>query len=248
MTTPAEEYVVKTTLFHRREDFGTAQRALANLNRIAEACIIKKAQEPIAAIGANDISLLADVDRPHVLRLLKNRPGFTKVIRLGGRVRSVGWYYHPEYYDEARRQGSGFYPFDTNNLATQAWPYEQVISSTDVVEETRITGDNIKLPEIKYSGSLPLKAPVLVDTIDLTDNQVGKIFTERARLLSGIGAMAGKYAEAVRQGKTYDDTHLREQLTFLISLVQWIKEAQGRPEYQLLLHDIIAGARDEEQA
>ena len=230
-----------TTLFHAKAAFGSTGRIWPNLDKLAAYFVHNNFVSVDRAPSVKTVAHSLGMDRSHVFRLIKERPGFVKVITINGRERTIGWFYERRFYEVAA-ETTDYYPKDLSRLAQhRVWPAEIVVTITE--PETSEPADTPQ-PEQFYTRVLstspaPKYEPLLVETVVVDEARLAGAIDNLGVITDNTKDDFMEVFAAIRNGSKVDLSKLESNLVVLASLYQWLRKPH-EPEDALLLHDILS--------
>lgn len=255
----AVKVVVKTTAYHSASRFSRNLRGHGKLSELAEKLFNLDITEPHKAIRIVDIvDLMPGFDRSLVTRLLTDRPGFIKTIFIQGSARNSGWYVDPKFVKEAQKRDQGYYPVDNRVFMFEKQPAEQVVlvGSEGETNESLSDLEDVHMPVAPAEVFEPViqtittaehevDRPIQVNLAALSKKQVSTILAKIDSLLEGIKKLVLSYAESAKTSQNFEITNLEKQLVYLLTLVEWLRDAKNDPDKQVLIHTVLNGGSDE---
>ena len=242
MSIETAPYTFHTTLFHPKALFGSTGRVWQSLDKLAAHFVNNGYMSESRAPSVKAIAHALNMDRSHVFRLLKERPGFVKVITIDGTERTIGWYYEKRFYDNAAEKNN-YYPKDTTRLgAHRVWPAEVVVTiQVDEEPEPEIEQpvDILMYTRVVSTSPAPKYEPLLVETVVVDEARLAGAIDNLGMITDNTKDDFMEVFAAIRNGSKVDLSKLESNLVVLASLYQLLRKPH-EPEDALLLHDILS--------
>lgn len=224
--------------------FGTS-RAHKNLNKLARACVELGAINSEKAVPFTLIAVNAGVDRSNALKLLADRPGFTRVIREEAGRRSLGYYYHAvDFLPVAHGQGDYYYPTNTATLAKRDYPLEEVLYDGVPTEIFRVPDPTYNVAQAQVTTQSPSKRreSLTIEVIDFRGREV-ELLKITDSILSQLSAEVNRLTTGEWSGPI-DLSILDNSMVALASLYRVIEENKSNPEYTQIIQEARNGVYD----